>query len=116
MAGFSRGATCRTETGSCAPPEKSPGPLLFLGGVSAPSPWGVQPKVIYLDFQPQQATELGVTFEAFLATLATQNAVLAARALLLRTLLLRGGLDCLRSGRGPLRHFEAAFADSRQVL
>jgi multidrug efflux pump subunit AcrB len=55
--------------------------LSIVPGVSRVDLWGVQPKVIYLDVTQQQLSELGLSAESFLATLATQNMVVDAGTL-----------------------------------
>ena len=55
--------------------------LNLVPGVSRVELWGVQPKVVYLDASEQKLTELGISQEAFLATLTTQNIVVNAGAL-----------------------------------
>ena len=55
--------------------------LSLVSGVSRVELWGVQPKVIYLDVTQQQLSELGLSAESFLATLATQNMVVDAGTL-----------------------------------
>jgi multidrug efflux pump subunit AcrB len=52
--------------------------LSLVPGVARVELWGVQPKVIYLDATQQQLSELGLSAESFLVTLATQNMVLDA--------------------------------------
>ncbi len=52
--------------------------LSLVSGASRVELWGVQPKVIYLDASEQQLTELGISSEAFITTLATQNSVVNA--------------------------------------
>jgi multidrug efflux pump subunit AcrB len=54
--------------------------LSLVPGVSRVDLWGSQPKVIYLDISESQLTELRVTSEDILATLATQNMVVEAGA------------------------------------
>ncbi len=55
--------------------------LSLVPGVSRVELWGVQPKVVYLDVTQQQLSELGLSAESFLATLATQNMVVDAGTL-----------------------------------
>ncbi|MGI9590206.1 MAG: efflux RND transporter permease subunit, partial [Myxococcota bacterium] len=55
--------------------------LSLVPGVSRVELWGVQPKVIYLDVTQQQLSQLGLSAEAFLTTLATQNMVVDAGTL-----------------------------------
>lgn len=55
--------------------------LNLIDGVSRIELWGNQPKVIYLDVEEKQLTELGLTPEALLANVATQNLVLDAGAI-----------------------------------
>ncbi len=55
--------------------------LNLVPGVSRVELWGVQPRVVYLDASDQKLTELGISEEAFLATLTTQNIVVNAGAL-----------------------------------
>ena len=52
--------------------------LGLLREVSRSELWGVQPKVIYVDISEAQISGLGVTEEAVLATLASQNFVVNA--------------------------------------
>ena len=54
--------------------------LSVVPGVSRADLWGVQPKVIYLDISEAQLTELKITTEDILATLAAQNMVVEAGA------------------------------------
>ncbi len=49
--------------------------LNLVPGVSRVELWGVQPKVIYLDVAEAQLSELGLTYEDVVATLAQQNMV-----------------------------------------
>jgi len=54
--------------------------LGLVPGVARVDLWGVQPKVIYLDVSESQISELGITSEDILATLAMQNLVVDAGA------------------------------------
>jgi multidrug efflux pump subunit AcrB len=54
--------------------------LSLVTGVSRVELWGAQPKVIYLDVSESQLAELKITAEDVMATLATQNMVVAAGA------------------------------------
>jgi multidrug efflux pump subunit AcrB len=49
--------------------------LSLVPGVSRVDLWGVQPKVIYLDVSESQLSELGISMDDVLATLALQNMV-----------------------------------------
>ncbi len=55
--------------------------LNLVPGVSRVELWGTQPRVVYLDASDQKLTELGISQEAFLATLTTQNIVVNAGAI-----------------------------------
>ncbi len=50
----------------------------LVKGVSRVDLWGVQPKAIYIDVSETQLSELGLSDDNFIATLKTQNAVLDA--------------------------------------
>lgn len=52
--------------------------LSLVEGVSRVELWGVQPRVVYIDSSQQQLSEIGVSEEAFLATLSGQNMVVDA--------------------------------------
>jgi multidrug efflux pump subunit AcrB len=52
--------------------------LSLVDGVSRVELWGVQPKVVYIDSSQQQLSETGISEEAFLATLSSQNMVVDA--------------------------------------
>ena len=52
--------------------------LNLVPGVARVELWGTQPKVIYVDVEEKQLAELGLTTEALLASLATQNVVVDA--------------------------------------
>ncbi|MGD8957469.1 MAG: efflux RND transporter permease subunit, partial [Chromatiaceae bacterium] len=52
--------------------------LGLVPGVSRVDLWGVQPKVVYLDVSEAQLSELKITSEDIIATLATQNMVVNA--------------------------------------
>jgi multidrug efflux pump subunit AcrB len=54
--------------------------LSVVPGVARADLWGVQPKVIYLDVSEAQLSELLITAEDVIATLATQNMVVEAGA------------------------------------
>ncbi len=55
--------------------------LVLVPGVARVELWGTQPKVIYIDVQEKELAELGLTTEALLASLATQNVVVDAGAI-----------------------------------
>ncbi len=55
--------------------------LSLVDGVARVELWGVQPKVIYLDMSQEKMSQIGMTLETMLATLATQNMVIAAGGL-----------------------------------
>ncbi len=55
--------------------------LNLVSGVSRVELWGIQPKVVYLDASEQKLNDLGISAEAFLATLTTQNTVVDAGSL-----------------------------------
>jgi multidrug efflux pump subunit AcrB len=55
--------------------------LALVPGVSRVELWGAQPKVIYLDASQQQLSQLGLSAESFLLTLAQQNMVVNAGTL-----------------------------------
>lgn len=55
--------------------------LSAVSGVSRVDLWGVQPKVIYLDVSEAQLSQLKITTEDIVATLATQNMVVEAGAI-----------------------------------
>ncbi len=55
--------------------------LSLVDGVARVELWGVQPKVIYLDVSQQKMSQIGITPATMLATLATQNMVVAAGGL-----------------------------------
>jgi multidrug efflux pump subunit AcrB len=52
--------------------------LSLVPGVARAALWGVQPKVIYLDIDQTQLSELGLTAESIAETLQLQNAVVDA--------------------------------------
>jgi multidrug efflux pump subunit AcrB len=52
--------------------------LSLVPGVSRADLWGAQPKVIYLDISEAQLAELQISSEDIIATLATQNMVVAS--------------------------------------
>ena len=52
--------------------------LNLVPGVARADLWGVQPKVIYLDVSETQLSELKITAEDIITTLATQNMVVNA--------------------------------------
>jgi multidrug efflux pump subunit AcrB len=54
--------------------------LSLVPGVSRVDLWGVQPKVVYLDTSETQLSQLRVSVEDIIATLATQNMVVDAGA------------------------------------
>ena len=54
--------------------------LSLVTGVSRVDLWGVQPKVIYLDVSEAQLSQLKITTEDIIGTLATQNMVVEAGA------------------------------------
>ncbi len=50
--------------------------LSLVNGVSRAELWGEQPKVVYLDMSEKELSELKLTPEVFMASLATQNMVI----------------------------------------
>ena len=55
--------------------------LSLVDGVSRAVLWGEQPKVVYLDISQKELSELKLTPEVFMASLATQNMVIDGGAL-----------------------------------
>jgi multidrug efflux pump subunit AcrB len=55
--------------------------LSLVDGVARVELWGVQPKVIYLDMSQEKMSQIGITPEVLLATLAIQNMVVPAGGL-----------------------------------
>jgi multidrug efflux pump subunit AcrB len=81
--------------------------LSLVPGVSRVELWGVQPKVVYLDVTQQQLSELGLSAESFLATLAAQNMVVDAGTL---------GVQSQRLRVDPAGAFESADDIGRLLM